>query len=406
MNYRLLSVLQVLTVAVSPSAVLTAAFSSPFPTATKTSVPISRSRLSSTKSDTDQSKVSSFFTPSSTDCDDTNVPPSLSKIKDSIYSIQSGSDIRGTFVDHSRVGSILNVASAISSSSSAGSSNGGRVLTPFAAFCYGAAFAKMVQIRSGKGSAVLSTPANFDEFNLFSLDSKISTDTSSSGTNVETTNICIGRDPRPSGIRLSDAFCRGVESVDGVKAHYTNLATTPSMFAFCRSNLLDCDGGVMITASHLPADRNGFKFFTRNNGGLTKKDIQTLSDSASTVARSWYDLGILPQTSGYGAVYCSKFVDYMPFYTSSLRNAIHAELSSQDSSATDATSTSSKLPLDGLRVVLNAGNGAGYFFNQVLKDCGADVSNSIHLTPDGTFPERTGVPNPEYQPMMDETMEA
>jgi len=201
-----------------------------------------------------------------------------------------------------------------------------------------------------------------------------------------------------------------VESVDGVQAKYTDLATTPSMFAFCRSNSLDCDAGVMVTASHLPEDRNGFKFFTRNNGGLTKADVEILAESACAVARSWYDLGILPQTSGYGAVYCSHFVKYMPLYMESLRTAIYAEVSSTTETTTttapSASASASTLPLDGLRVVLNAGNGAGYFFNQVLQECGADVSHSIHLTPDGTFPEKTGVPNPEYQPMIEETIQA
>lgn len=32
------------------------------------------------------------------------------------------------------------------------------------------------------------------------------------------------------------------------------------------------DGAVMITASHLPSHRNGFKFFTQS-GGLNKQDI-------------------------------------------------------------------------------------------------------------------------------------
>ena len=138
---------------------------------------------------------------------------------------------------------------------------------------------------------------------------------------------------------------------------------------------------------------------------MTKSDIEALAESACKVARSWYDTGILPQTSGNGAVYCSKFVNYMPSYMNSLRRAIYAEVQSGSNQESIITNTS-KLPLDGLRIVLNVGNGSGYFFNQVLKDCGADVSNSIHLTPDGTFPERSGVPNPEYQPMIEETIDA
>ncbi|CAN0492649.1 unnamed protein product, partial [Discosporangium mesarthrocarpum] len=34
----------------------------------------------------------------------------------------------------------------------------------------------------------------------------------------------------------------------------------------------DYDGAVMITASHLPSNRNGLKFFTKA-GGLNKQDI-------------------------------------------------------------------------------------------------------------------------------------
>ena len=33
-----------------------------------------------------------------------------------------------------------------------------------------------------------------------------------------------------------------------------------------------CDGAVMITASHLPYNRNGFKYFSKN-GGLDKEDV-------------------------------------------------------------------------------------------------------------------------------------
>ena len=211
-------------------------------------------------------------------CDDSNIPPSLQKIISSIHSIKSGSDIRGTFVDHSRVGSVLNVSTTISTTTSSTL----RAITPFAAYCYGAAFAKMVQIRSGKGSAVLSslsssldtamttttttttttaTTTPMAKFiihtanNLFPTSDVIISSSSSSSPassaspllELETTNICIGRDPRQSGIRLADAFCRGVESIQGVKVYYTDLASTPSMFAFCRSHSLDCDGGVMVS---------------------------------------------------------------------------------------------------------------------------------------------------------------
>lgn len=211
---------------------------------------------------------------------------------------------------------------------------------------------------------------------------------------AETMTICVGRDPRVHGEALADALCRGLESAKGVKVIYTGLASTPSMFQFCRAG--KCDGSVMVTASHLPEDRNGFKF-CKPSGGLTKKDINILAESAASNAREWYDIGITPPTSGTGAVFCSSWVNFMPHYASTLRDAIIREASSSSATTTDPFSKT----LSGLRIVLNAGNGSGYFFNEILKDLGADVSHSMNLTPDGTFPADSGVPNPEYKAMID-----
>ena len=44
------------------------------------------------------------------------------------------------------------------------------------------------------------------------------------------------------------------------------------MFMTTVSPETNCDGAIMVTASHLPFNRNGFKFFTKD-GGLDKKDI-------------------------------------------------------------------------------------------------------------------------------------
>jgi len=202
----------------------------------------------------------------------------------------------------------------------------------------------------------------------------------------DTVQICIGVDPRPHGIRLADAFARGVESVDGVKAIYNGISSTPSMSHFCQADL--CDGGAMITASHLPEDRNGIKLFTKQ-GGYTKGDIDTLISGAIRVGHLWHDYGVIPPASGHGAVDC-EHVNFMPHYRERLQQAIIDEVGSDDAK-----------PLDGLKIVLNAGNGSGYFFTAILHALGADVSHSLYLSPDGTFP--SGVPNPENRDMIEET---
>ena len=45
------------------------------------------------------------------------------------------------------------------------------------------------------------------------------------------------------------------------------------------------DGGIIITASHLPFNRNGFKFFTKE-GGLEKGDIKVILQRAATAAHT------------------------------------------------------------------------------------------------------------------------
>ena len=44
------------------------------------------------------------------------------------------------------------------------------------------------------------------------------------------------------------------------------LATTPAMYMSTQFSDVNADGAFMITASHLPWNRNGMKFFMRHGG--------------------------------------------------------------------------------------------------------------------------------------------
>lgn len=150
----------------------------------------------------------------------------------------------------------------------------------------------------------------------------------------------------------------------------------------------------MVTASHLPRDRNGFKFYSAAApSGFAKAQIQTIGVLAEACALSWFQRGMLPPSSGEGAVMCSQHVNWMPDYAASLKQAILSKTTSHD-----------ERPLTGLKIILNPGNGAGGFFQDVLRDLGADVSASMHLEPDGTFPN--GIPNPEDLAMLQQTLAA
>ncbi len=70
-------------------------------------------------------------------------------------------------------------------------------------------------------------------------------------------NICIGRDMRPSGIALLDALTAGATDAGANVTHIGLISTDCLYFAVGHYGY---DGGIMITASHNPADYNGFKF--------------------------------------------------------------------------------------------------------------------------------------------------
>jgi hypothetical protein len=53
------------------------------------------------------------------------------------------------------------------------------------------------------------------------------------------------------------------------------------------------------------------KFFAAR-GGLTKDDVRDLISLAQDEARGWYDMGILPPSSGNSGVLCSERVSLRP----------------------------------------------------------------------------------------------
>ena len=75
----------------------------------------------------------------------------------------------------------------------------------------------------------------------------------------------------------------------------------------------------MQIASHLPYNRNGFKFFT-NAGGLGKADIKNILERAVDIYNSFTDEGLMK--SKRKASEFLKRVDYMTLYTSDLVKAV------------------------------------------------------------------------------------
>lgn len=192
--------------------------------------------------------------------------------------------------------------------------------------------------------------------------------------------IAVGRDSRISGPVLAAALSEGI-AAQGARVLDFGLASTPAMFMSTVTPGYRCDGAVMLTASHLPAHRNGCKFFTAL-GGLNREDITTLLELAAGAGRE-----------AHGPAGPVEEVDFMSVYASQLVERIRQ-------GAADPAQ-----PLDGVKIVVDAGNGAGGFFaDRVLEPLGADTTGSRFLEPDGRFPNH--VPNPEHPDAMAALREA
>ena len=184
--------------------------------------------------------------------------------------------------------------------------------------------------------------------------------------------VAVGRDSRLSGPAIMQATLDGITSI-GSAANDFAMASTPAMFMSTITPGFECDGAIMLTASHLPFNRNGLKFFTAR-GGLEKQDI---TDILALAATNKFDLAAVKGSiteRDFMSVYANQFVE-------KIRQSVNHP-------------TNFDRPLTGLKIIVDAGNGAGGFYvDRVLKPLGADPTGSQFLDPDGTFPNH--VPNPE-----------
>ncbi|KAM4119712.1 hypothetical protein ACJW30_03G080300 [Castanea mollissima] len=191
---------------------------------------------------------------------------------------------------------------------------------------------------------------------------------------VEDVRVSLGRDPRVSGASLSVAVFAGLSRA-GCSVFDMGLATTPACF--------------MSTLLPPFAYHASIMFFTRK-GGLTSPEVEEICDIA---ARKYANR--LAKVSTMLTIPPTR-VDFMSNYAKHLRDIIKERVNHPLHYDT---------PLQGFKIIVNAGNGSGGFFTwDVLDKLGADTFGSLHLNPDGMFPNH--IPNPEDKIAMALTRDA
>ena len=84
--------------------------------------------------------------------------------------------------------------------------------------------------------------------------------------------IVLGRDVRPSSVRLAEAIARGALAA-GVDVEAVGLVPTPALYYAVVER--GADGGLQVTGSHNPPEFNGFKM-TRRHTPVFGADIQAM----------------------------------------------------------------------------------------------------------------------------------
>ena len=168
--------------------------------------------------------------------------------------------------------------------------------------------------------------------------------------------VVIGKDTRLSGYMIEAALMSGFTSV-GMDVFLLGPMPTPAVAMLTRS--LRADLGVMISASHNPFDDNGIKLFDAEGYKLsdeTEKKIEELIDANTA------DLLVPAEAIGRATRVESAQERYIEFAKRTLPR---------------------ELRLDGLRIVIDCANGAGYkVAPEALWELGAEVIK-IGVEPNG-----------------------
>ncbi|MGB3962591.1 MAG: phosphoglucosamine mutase [Sulfurimonas sp.] len=173
-----------------------------------------------------------------------------------------------------------------------------------------------------------------------------------------TNKILIGKDTRRSGYMIENAIVSGLTAI-GYDVIQIGPMPTPAI-AFLTENMR-CDAGIMISASHNPYEDNGIKFFDGFGDKLTveaEKEIEAIYINDELINGA--------QVTAKSIGKAKRIDDVIGRYIVTLKNSFPLELS-----------------LHGMRIVLDAANGAGYKVGPtVLEELGADVV-VLHNQPDG-----------------------
>ncbi len=185
--------------------------------------------------------------------------------------------------------------------------------------------------------------------------------------------IVVGRDIRLSSAELTDAVCKGITEAG---AEVLDIGLGGTEMVYFATSELSADGGIMVTASHNPADYNGLKLVREEARPISSdtglEDIRRLAESDERATAPVH--GKRTSVAVFDA-----YVEHLLTYI-------------------DVDS------LKPLKLVVNPGNGgAGIAMDGLMNRLPFEFVK-VNYQPDGTFPN--GIPNPMLLENQDVTRQA
>ncbi len=181
----------------------------------------------------------------------------------------------------------------------------------------------------------------------------------------------IARDPRVAGMMIEEAFAAGLMSA-GCDVTRLGMLPTPTLAYAARNYSL----GVMITASHNPAEYVGMKLWNPDGMAFDSRQQEGIEEA---VASSGYSLA---KWDGIGDI---------NIYENAVEDHIKAIMKHSGD-------------LQGLRVVVDCGNGAGSVITPfLLRRLGCRVL-ALNSNPDGHFHARNPEPKEENLGLLMQTV--
>jgi phosphoglucosamine mutase len=171
------------------------------------------------------------------------------------------------------------------------------------------------------------------------------------------TRVVIGKDTRISGYMLESSLEAGVSSMGGI-SYLVRVLPTPGIAFIAQS--MRADAGIVISASHNPYQDNGIKIFSGSGFKLSDEQEETIEN----LILSGKLPEMVPEAKEMGRAY--RMEDAPGRYIVFLKNTFPRDLS-----------------MEGMKVVIDAANGATYrVCPAALTELGASV-DVIHNNPDG-----------------------